>query len=337
MAQIIPIDSKRVVGRSLEDIQNLVAEQLVRVDSLNDSLLTAKATSIAEIGKHIIGSGGKRIRPMVVLLTTQACNYEGEDDILLASLIEYLHTAMLLHDDVIDESDRRRGQPSANRVWGNSLSILVGDFIYSRAFNLMVAVNRMDVISILSDITTQTAEGEVLQLENIGNVNLTESDYMEIIRLKSALLFQAAAHTAAVLSHSTPAVLQNMRNYGLNLGIAFQLIDDVLDYYGDSTMLGKNVGKDFAEGKLTLPLIAAMQAGSSLDRALIQNAIQERSSRDLPKIIDAVRQCGALEHTIERATMHTDLALQALRHDPPNETYRQALGDLASIVLQRVA
>ena len=321
---------------SFTGLRDLVGTDFQQVDTMISSLLRSRVPTISEIGKYIVDGGGKRLRPLIVLLTVKGCDYQGEDHIRLATLIEFLHTATLLHDDVVDESSRRRGQQTANALWGNAPSVLVGDFLYSRAFQLMVEINRMDLMSIISDATNTIAEGEVMQLESVGNVQLSEADYMEIIRCKSALLFEASAETAAVLSNSTPMLIKALKLYGLNLGLAYQIIDDVLDYVGDSRVLGKNVGDDLAEGKLTLPLIYAMQQASVADATLIRTAIENRSAEKLSEIIAAVRNSGAIERAVERARYYTEAANTALRHDPPHNTYRNALKQLTQLALNRI-
>lgn len=321
---------------SFDQLRSLVDIDFNHVDALIHSLLTSNVDTVSNIGKHIIEGGGKRLRPLVVLLTVKGCGYEGEDHIRLATLIEFLHTATLLHDDVVDNSSRRRGRSTANALWGNAPSILVGDFLYSRAFQLMVEINRMDLMSIISDATNTIAEGEVMQLENIGNVHLSEPEYMEIIRCKSALLFEASAQTAAVLANSTPALIKSLRTFGLNFGLAYQIIDDVLDYVGNSDLLGKNVGNDLAEGKLTLPLIYAIQRCGVADSTMIKSAVEERNASNLSNIIDAVRNSGALELAKERASSLTRDAITALRHDPPLSVYRNALIKLTEVALERI-
>ncbi|MCY4657520.1 MAG: polyprenyl synthetase family protein [Gammaproteobacteria bacterium] len=337
MSNVVHLNtSKGRSSRSFAEIRALVAEDFQSVDSLISGLLRSKVSTISDIGQHIVEGGGKRLRPLIVLLTVKGCNYQGEDHIRLATLIEFLHTATLLHDDVVDESDRRRGRATANAIWGNKPSVLVGDFLYSRAFQLMVEINRMDLMSIISDATNTIAEGEVMQLENIGNVHLSETDYMEIIRCKSALLFEAAAETAAVLSNSTPALMKSLKSFGLNLGLAYQIIDDILDYIGDSDILGKNVGDDLSEGKLTLPLIYAMQHGGVADASRIKTAIENRDPSDLANIIETVKATGALERAKQKARMLSNAAIDALRHDPPIGTYRNALIQLTQSALERI-
>lgn len=317
-------------------VRDLVASDFDMVDSMIDSLVSSRVITISDVGKYIIAAGGKRLRPLIVLLTVRECGYQGDDHIRLATLIEFLHTATLLHDDVVDTSERRRGRASANALWGNPTSVLVGDFLYSRAFQLMVQINRMDVISIISDATNNIAEGEVKQLENIGNVDLTEEEYLEIIRCKSALLFEAAAHTAAVLANSPTSITQSLRSYGLHLGFAFQIVDDLLDYSGDSTVLGKDIGDDLSEGKTTLPLIYAMQHCDIAEATMIRSAIETQKPKNVPAILSIVKASGALQYTRDRAKEHTEKAIAALRQVSPTSPFKGGLETLAKIALHRV-
>ena len=268
-------------------------------------------------------------------MVARASGYQGDAHVRLATLVEFLHTATLLHDDVVDRSGRRRGRATANALWGNAPSVLVGDFLYSRAFQLMVDLDSMDLMAIISDATNTIAEGEVLQLENIGNAELTENDYLEIIRCKSALLFQAAAHTAIVLSNDDPETISGYRNFGLHFGLAYQLVDDWLDYAGDSQLMGKNVGDDLAEGKVTLPLIATIKEGSRQEATLVRNAISSRSDRHLSAVIKAVRRSGALDYTKSRAEEEAGLALDCLA-SLPRSVYREALENLTTFATSRM-
>jgi octaprenyl-diphosphate synthase len=254
----------------------------------------------------------------MVLLTTGALQYQGEKHIALAAIIEFLHTATLLHDDVVDHSGMRRGKLTANEKWGNAPSVLVGDFLYSRAFQLMVEVGRMDVMAVLSGATNTIAEGEVLQLTNVGNVNISESQYREVIRCKTALLFEAATHTGALLAaEHDPAKINAMRSFGLHFGMTYQLVDDWLDYAGDSATLGKNVGDDLAEGKLTLPLIYTLEHGSADARTLIANAIKDKSLEHLDQVIEVVQASGALDYTHAAAAAEAETAIACLDQVTP--------------------
>ena len=319
----------------LADIHRLVASDFHQVNALIPHQLTSEVGLVEDIGEHIVTSGGKRLRPLIVLLTARCCGYDATDHVRLAAIIEFLHTATLLHDDVVDGSALRRGRATANATWGNAPSVLVGDFLYSRAFQLMVTLNRMDVMAILADATNVIAEGEVLQLDNLGNAALTEQAYMEVVRCKTALLFQASAHTAAVLAAETPGVVAAMRDYGLRFGLAYQLVDDWLDYAGDSAVMGKNVGDDLAEGKATLPLIHAMRHGSPADAAAVREALQNRCRSDLGDILAAVKRSGALDYTRSRAQGFAAQARQVLASLPPN-IYREALHALADFAVARM-
>ncbi|MDP6971728.1 MAG: polyprenyl synthetase family protein, partial [Pseudomonadales bacterium] len=243
---------------TLASVLDLVAEDFDAVNHLIPRQLTSDVDMVEEIGRYIVDSGGKRLRPLLVLLGARCCGYEGKDHRTLAAIIEFLHTATLLHDDVVDTSTLRRGRATANALWGNAPSVLVGDFLYSRAFQLMVELADMNIMTILSDATNTIAEGEVLQLSRVGDSSLDEADYMEVIRCKTAMLFQAASHTAAVLASDDAAEISSLREFGVQFGLAYQLVDDWLDYAGDTATMGKNVGDDLVEGKLTLPLIHAL-------------------------------------------------------------------------------
>lgn len=319
----------------LAELFGLVRDDFDAVNKLIPRQLTSDVALVREIGRYIVESGGKRLRPLIVLLVSRACGYRGDEHIRLATLVEFLHTATLLHDDVVDHSARRRGRATANALWGNAPSVLVGDFLYSRAFQLMVELDSMDLMAIISDATNVIAEGEVLQLENIGNANLTEEDYTEIIRCKSALLFQAAAHTGAVLASHDPDLIKSLRNYGLYFGLAFQLVDDWLDYAGNSEVMGKNVGDDLAEGKATLPLIYTMANGHIDDADLVRQAIESRSAEQLENVIAAVHRSGALEYTKARAIEEVDRATSELVGLEPSK-YRDALETLGAFAVSRM-
>ncbi len=289
-------------------------------DSVMVAFQMAEADQSGKQTAERLNSGGKRLRPLIVLLTARCCGYDGSDHIRLAAIIEFLHTATLLHDDVVDSSHLRRGRATANVTWGNAPSVLVGDFLYSRAFQLMVDLDNMDVMAIVADATNIIAEGEVLQLDNIGNAAFDEAGYMEVIRRKTALLFQAAAHTAAVLATRDPEIIQSMHRYGRDFGLAYQLVDDWLDYEGDSAVMGKNIGDDLAEGKATLPLIRTMKYGHPEDAALVRAA---------------VRRSGALDYTRDRAVEFAARSADSLARLPPN-IYREALEALASFAVARM-
>ncbi len=321
---------------ALASVYALVAPDFAAVNDLIPRQLTSDVALVEEIGRHIVDSGGKRLRPLLVLLGARACGYEGTDHVRLAAIIEFLHTATLLHDDVVDRSDLRRGRATANATWGNAPSVLVGDFLYSRAFQLMVDLNSMDIMSVLSDATNSIAEGEVMQLANVGNLALSEADYLEVIRCKTALLFQAAAHTAGVLASDDTQQTIALKHFGLHFGLAYQLVDDYLDYAGDSTVMGKNAGDDLAEGKLTLPLIHALAHARRKDAAVIRDALASRSAARLEEVVAIVRRCSALDYVQEAARRQAALARASLS-DLSASAYRDALETLADYSTARLS
>ena len=322
---------------ALADIFSLVREDFNRVDQLIPRQLSSGIALVEEIGTYIVNAGGKRLRPLIVLLAAHACGYRGSDNnhIRLATVIEFLHTATLLHDDVVDKSARRRGQATANVLWGNAPSVLVGDFLYSRGFQLMVELDSMDIMAIVSDATNLIAEGEVMQLANIGKVATTEVEYREVARRKTAMLFQAAAHTGAVLGCEDPDAIDTLRRYGLRFGMAYQLVDDWLDYAGDSLAMGKDAGDDLAEGKVTLPLIHAMAHGNAADAAIVRNAISHRSAGDFRAVANAVKRAGGLDYTKACAVKEADAAMEEAMALPPSP-YRDALETLAAFAVSRM-
>jgi len=279
-------------------------------------------------------SGGKRLRPLVVLLAARALGYEGKQHVRAATIVEFIHTATLLHDDVVDSSSRRRGQDSANTVFGNQASVLVGDFLYSRAFQMMVNIGNMRVMQILADATNTIAAGEVMQLMNIHDPKTTEDDYRQVIYRKTARLFEAGAQIAAVLNGKGGEIESSMINYGRHLGTAFQLVDDALDYDASADELGKNIGDDLAEGKATLPLIYAMKEGSSEDRKIIRDAILEGGLDQLDQITAIIKSTGALQYTANKAREAADNAISSLGRVPESK-YKQALIDIAELSIQR--
>jgi octaprenyl-diphosphate synthase len=315
-------------------IKALVARDFSAVDELIHNQLASNVPLIRDVCKHIIGSGGKRLRPLLVLLVANALNYPGEDHIKVATIIEFIHTATLLHDDVIDNSAMRRGDRTANDIWGNSTSILVGDFLTTRTFQLISQLRNFEAIDILARTTNSITEGEVKQLINRNNADISETQYFEVIRDKTARLFQAAAEMTATICKAPEALCQAVGLYALNLGTAFQLIDDALDYIGDSRELGKNTGDDLAEGKTTLPLIYALQHASPSDAACIRHAIENSSSDNLPTILSTIARTNAVKYTLDRAKQ---LAEQAIDHlDPlPPSLYRDGLQNLAEFAIKR--
>jgi octaprenyl-diphosphate synthase len=297
------------------------------VDATIRERLSSRVALIDQISNYIISAGGKRIRPRLVLLFAQALGFEGRERYELAAIVEFIHTATLLHDDVVDESSLRRGRQTANAMFGNAASVLVGDFLYSRAFQMMVSVNRMRVLEVLADATNVIAEGEVLQLMNIHDADLAVADYLRVIRFKTAKLFEASARLGAVLAGVGLDVEECCADYGRSLGTAFQLVDDLLDYEGDPHALGKNVGDDLREGKPTLPLLIAMERGSTAERELIRHAIEHGEVQGLPQIVDVVRRTGALDATRAVAQLEADQARSCLRVLEPSAA-REALLEL---------
>lgn len=291
---------------------------------------------VEKIGSYIVESGGKRIRPLLVLLAARGCGYQGSEHIHLATVIEFIHTATLLHDDVVDTSDLRRGNATANAKWGNAPSVLVGDFLYSRSFQMLVQLDSMPIMSVMSTATNVIAEGEVLQLINCKNPDVDEASYMKVILGKTAMLFEAASQTGAILAGASDAQTQALRLYGRHLGIAFQLVDDVLDYQSSSQEMGKNVGDDLAEGKPTLPLIYTMKHGSEEQRQLIRQAIRKGGLDDLEPIRQAVIASGAIDYTFDQAHQQVNLAMQQLDLIPPSP-FRDILAHLAQLAVDRKA
>ncbi len=318
----------------ISEIRALIADDLQAVDRLILRRLESDVVLINQIGHYIVNSGGKRLRPMLVLLAARACGYTGDRHLDLAAIVEFIHTATLLHDDVVDGSDLRRNRSTANALWGNEASVLVGDFLYSRSFEMMVDVGRMGVMAILARATNRIAEGEVLQLMNCNDPETNESQYLEVIRRKTATLFAAGARLGAVLGEGGPEMEQALDFYGDHLGIAFQLVDDVLDYGCQNAELGKNVGDDLAEGKPTLPLIQAMAVGDDAQRALIRDAILEGGRDRIEAILLAIESTGAIQYTAELARKEAQKAQQALDILAPSP-YREALRSLAEFAVKR--
>ena len=312
----------------------LIADDMRAMDAVIARRLQSEVPLVAEVSQYIIAAGGKRLRPALVLLMSGALGYRGDQHFNLAAVVEFIHTATLLHDDVVDESTLRRGRSTANEVFGNPASVLVGDFLYSRAFQMMVEVGDMRIMQTLAEATNVIAEGEVLQLMNMHDAALSEEGYLRVIRSKTAKLFEASARLAALLANATPAVEQQCADYGQALGTAFQVIDDVLDYDGDVTEMGKNLGDDLREGKVTLPLIIAMQRATDAERATIQQAIQTGNTDQMAQIVAIVHQTGALLATRDAAAAEAQRALNALQTLAKNP-YSEALEKLASQLLTR--
>lgn len=297
------------------DANEIFSKVQPELSQLNEEIISqlgSKVPLVKKIAEYIIESGGKRLRPLIVILVAQACGYKGKDHIKLGAVIEFLHTATLLHDDVVDMSDRRRGKPTANAQWGNAPSVLVGDYVYSRAFEMLVQIGQLNIMGTLAGATSVIAEGEVLQLLNINNPDLSENDYMKVIQGKTATLFEASGLCAAYLSDMDEAACESLKNYGMHLGMAFQIVDDILDFTGDADAMGKNVGDDLAEGKPTLPLIRTMEVGTSEQRERIRNAISKGGLDDLQEILQAIEDTGALQYCMDQAKNQANLAIQQL-------------------------
>jgi len=316
------------------DLHSSVKDDFTAVDAAIIEHLSSQVPLVEKIGQHIIESGGKRLRPLLVLLAARACGYQQDQHIALAAVIEFIHTATLLHDDVVDTSDLRRGKPTANNKWGNSSSVLVGDFLYSRAFQMLVAIGHLDVMGTISNATNVIAEGEVLQLLNAKNPDVSEADYLHVILGKTAMLFEAASQTGAQLAQANTEEIDAFRRFGRHLGIAFQLIDDLMDYTGDQAIMGKNVGDDLAEGKPTLPLIHAMAHATSDERKLMRKSIRQGSCEHISEIQAILARCGSLDYTRDRASQETQDALACLEilNDSP---YKTSLVDLCTLALAR--
>lgn len=307
---------------------------MARVDDVISQRLSSGVPLVGQVAQYIISAGGKRLRPVILLLTCGALNFQDDRKYSLAAVVEFIHTATLLHDDVVDESTLRRGRPTANENFGNPASVLVGDFLYSRAFQMMVDAGSMRIMQVLADATNVIAEGEVLQLMNMHDASLDEAAYLRVIRSKTAKLFEASSRLAAILAQTSPELEEACAEYGQALGTAFQVIDDVLDYEGNAAEMGKNLGDDLREGKATLPLILAMQRGTPDQKALIQQAIETGSVDQLSQVIAIVRETGALNGSRQAAMAEAQRAVDAAQH-LPNGPYKDALVALASQLLER--
>ncbi len=318
----------------LENLNKLLAADMQSVDQVIRERLHSEVVLIRQVAEYIIGGGGKRLRPALVLLSAGALGYRGTAHHTLAAVVEFIHTATLLHDDVVDESALRRGRPTANTLFGNAASVLVGDFVYSRAFQMMVNIDDMRVLRVLADATNVIAEGEVLQLMNCRNADIDEASYLQVIRYKTAKLFEAASRLGALLAGASPAVEEAMAAYGSHLGTAFQLIDDVLDYSGDAGVIGKNVGDDLAEGKPTLPLIRVIHHGRPEEAALVRGALVSGGQNDLDRVLAAIRRSGALDYTRRQAEAEVRAACSALDSIPSTQ-YRDFLLQLAQFAVTR--
>jgi len=319
---------------TFDSVVALARDDMSAVDRLISVSLESDVALVSQVSKYIVTSGGKRLRPLLVLLASRALGYRGDQHIRSAAIVEFIHTATLLHDDVVDGSQRRRGRDTANTVFGNQASVLVGDFLYSRAFQMMVDIDSMRIMQILADATNTIAAGEVMQLMNVHDPDTSEEAYHQVIYRKTARLFEAGAQIAAVLANRDADDEAAMISYGQNLGAAFQLVDDALDYNSSAAEMGKNLGDDLAEGKATLPLIQAMRAGSDADRELIRTAILTGGLDQMDQIQAIIRSTGALDYTVAKAREAADSAIAVLAGLPEND-YRQALMSLAEFAIQR--
>ena len=319
---------------TINRIRTLIQEDFDAVNTLITNSIQSQIGLIDDLSKHIIQSGGKRLRPMLVLLASKACGYTGNAHIQLAAMIEFLHTATLLHDDVVDESTLRRGQPTANNIWGSKSSILVGDYLFTQSFQLLVDVGNFEVIKLITDTSCKITTGEIKQLINRNNPSLTMEDYFEVICAKTAYLFASATCIGGQITQSDTKVQDSLYAYGLHLGNAFQLIDDALDYCSDAKTLGKNIGDDLIDGKATLPLIHALKHGTDLQQQQIMDGIKKGSLDNLPEILKTIEETKAIEFTRQVAAEEIDKALTALVV-LPNSEYKNALIDIAQFALER--
>jgi len=313
-----------------------VAADLVAVDECIRERLASDVALVSQVGEYIVGAGGKRLRPVLLLLVAGACGCVDHRAHTLAAVIEMIHTATLLHDDVVDESELRRGRRTANAVFGNAASVLVGDFLYSRAFQMMVGVGNMEVMRILADATNTIAEGEVLQLMNVGDADISRDSYLRVIRYKTAKLFEAAGRIGALIAGADAATCERMAEHGMRLGTAFQLVDDVLDYSGDVAQTGKNLGDDLSEGKPTLPLLRVLECGTAAQRAVVRLAITQPGTADFSAVMAAIRDTGALEFTAQAARAEAARAAELLEGLPASQR-KQTLLELCAFAVERTS
>lgn len=320
---------------SLPYFQKNLQQDLSKVDRVINNALKSDVALISQVGQYIIGAGGKRLRPTLTILSGRSLNYQEDNLYTLAAMVEFIHTATLLHDDVVDESDLRRSSETANNLFGNATAVLVGDFLYTRAFELMVHCNNMRILEVMASATNIIAEGEVLQLLNIGNTDITEEQYLHVIQYKTAKLFEAAAQIGALMAGATPHQEQALKDYGMHLGTAFQIIDDILDYSGNTEETGKNVGDDLAEGKPTLPLIYVMQQGNTQDAELIKYALENTDRAHFASALKAVQNSGAIEYAKSEAAIACKNAIKALSPLESNEVI-EAMIQLADSSISRL-
>ena len=318
----------------MQKIRQPVVADLNAVNELIIDNLRSDVALVENIGHYIVDAGGKRLRPLLSLLSARCCDYEGGDHIKYAAVMEFIHTATLLHDDVVDISSLRRGRPTANAEFGNAPSVLVGDFLYSRAFQLLVEIGNMDIMRDVAATTNTIAEGEVLQLMRAGDPDTSQAQYLDVITRKTAILFASACYGAGALAGQASPILSALHEFGLNTGIAFQIFDDVLDYVGDPKKMGKNVGDDLSEGKPTLPLIHVLQTGSAEQCALVQQSIREKSAENLEAVVAAVNDCGALEYSSEVAAGYQARAMDCLQQLPQG-IFRDAMQSIAELATNR--
>lgn len=320
--------------QNFSEIQALMKSDLEQMDKILVNRLDSNVDLISQMSQYIINSGGKRIRPLLLLLCAKATNYDGNNHFSMAVVIELIHTATLLHDDVVDQSSTRRGQDTANELWGNAPSVLVGDFLYSRAFEIMVEPDSMAIMKILSKATNQISEGEVLQLLNIKNAKVTQSEYFSVIERKTACLFKAACQIAGILSESNKNIVDALGVFGMHLGNAFQIVDDTLDYESNSLIIGKEIGDDLSEGKVTLPMIYALEKTNGSDKKLLSNAIENADSSNIEKIVEILLDVNAFKYSRKIAGEQSEQALQALEIIPSSD-YTSALRLLCELSLER--
>lgn len=321
---------------SLAEARDLVRDDLADLDRFIVASLDSEVVLVNQVARYIVAGGGKRLRPLLVLLAARACGYDGSRHVEAAAIVEFIHTATLLHDDVVDGSDLRRGRDTANAVFGNEASVLVGDFLYSRAFQMMVQIGQLRIMEVMADATNVIAEGEVLQLMNCNDPDTDEARYFEVIRSKTAKLFEAGGRIAAILAGTDAAAEAALAAYGMHLGTAFQLVDDALDYSGAAAEMGKNMGDDLAEGKPTLPLIHAMREGTEEQRATIRRAIEHGGLDEFAAIRESIESTGALNYTARLAREQADAAVNSLAV-LPGSAFRDALASLARIAVERTA
>ncbi len=322
------------MNASIEPVRALLEPDMRAVDAVIRARLWSDVVLIRQIAEYIVGGGGKRLRPAVLILAARALGYEGTQHHNLAAVVEFIHTATLLHDDVVDDSSMRRGRKTSNAQFGNPASVLVGDFLYSRSFQMMVQSQDLRVLGVLADATNVIAEGEVLQLLNVHNADITVSAYLEVVRRKTSKLFEAAGQLGAIIARASASDEAALGRYGMHVGTAFQLIDDVLDYSGDEREMGKSVGDDLSEGKPTLPLIYVLEQGSSEQASTVRRAIEQGGREDLAQVLEAVKMCGALEYTREQARREVEIARQSLEGIADTQ-YREALLNLATFAVER--